>query len=297
MQKSTGYSFEIIRYHGEESAEITGYEGTAAFLRIPGELGGFPVRSIGRRAFADGKKTEELVLPEKVRRIGDFAFYGCPKLKTLVLSDGVEEIGDGVIRSCGSLREISIRMEQDRFRAAKDLLADCDAAVRIRFRMPDGEALLFFPAYLNDFDEDTMARAIHPRIEGCGYAFREAVTRKGIDFHHYDRQLPRTEGDGWKVTGEVASARLLRPYRLSEEARQNYEAALLRISEDFLLFLVKEGRKEEISCMAARRLLKQEAVPAALQEASARKDTELCGILMEYSRGSSRAAGGSAFVL
>ena len=63
--------------------------------------------------------------------------------------------------------------------------------------------------YLNDFDEDTMARAIHPRIEGCGYAFREAVTRKGIDFHHYDRQLPRTEGDGWKVTGEVASARIL----------------------------------------------------------------------------------------
>ena len=66
MQKSTGYSFEVIRYHGEESAEITGYEGTAAFLRIPGELGGFPVRSIGRRAFADRKETEELVLPEKV---------------------------------------------------------------------------------------------------------------------------------------------------------------------------------------------------------------------------------------
>ena len=95
----------------------------------------------------------------------------------------------------------------------------------------------------------------------------------------------------------MASARILRPYRLSEEARQSYEAALLRISEDFLLYLVKEGRKEEISCMAAHRLLKQEAVPAALQEASARKDTERCGILMEYSRGSSRAAGGSMFVL
>ena len=76
MQKSTGYSFEVIRYHGEESAEITGYEGTAAFLRIPGELGGFPVRSIGRRAFSDRAETEELVLPDNVRRIGDFAFNG-----------------------------------------------------------------------------------------------------------------------------------------------------------------------------------------------------------------------------
>ena len=92
MQKSAEYSFNIIRYHGEESAEITGYEGTAAFLRIPGELGGFPVRSIGRRAFADRKETEELVLPEKVRRIGDFAFYGCPKLKILDLSDGTVRI-------------------------------------------------------------------------------------------------------------------------------------------------------------------------------------------------------------
>ena len=218
MQKSTGYSFEVIRYHGEESAEITGYEGTAAFLRIPGELGGFPVRSIGRRAFSDRAETEELILPDNVRRIGDFAFYGCPKLKTLVLSDGVEEIGDGVIRSCGSLREIRIRMRHGQFRAAKDLLADCDAAVRILFSLPDGEALLYFPAYLNDFDEDTMARAIHPRIEGCGYAFREAVTRKGIDFYHYDSQFPRTEGDGWKVIGEVALARIFRPYRLSEEA-------------------------------------------------------------------------------
>ena len=297
MQKSTGYSFEIIRYHGEASAEITGYEGTAAFLRIPGELGGFPVRSIGRRAFSDRRETEELVLPDSMRRVGDFAFYGCPKLKTLVLSDGVEEIGDGVIRSCGSLREISIRIEQDRFRAAKDLLADCDAAVRIRFRLPDGEALLFFPAYLNDFDEDTMARAIHPRIEGCGYAFREAVTRKGVDLHHYDSQFPRTEGDGWKVIGEVALPRIFRPYRLSGEARQRYEAALLRISEDFLMYLVKEGRKEEISCMAAHRLLKQEAVPAALREASARKDTELCGILMEYTRDSRKKEGGPAFIL
>ena len=297
MQKNTGYSYQIIRYHGEESAEITGYKGTAAFLRIPGELGGFPVRSIGRRAFSDRAETEELVLPENVRRIGDFAFYGCPKLKVLALSDGTEEIGDGVIRSCGSLREIRIRMEGERYRAAKDLLADCDAAVRILFSQPDWEALLYFPAYLNDFDEDTMARAIHPRIEGCGYAFREAVTRKGIDFYHYDRQFPRTEGDGWKVIGEVALPRIFRPYRLSEEARQRYEAALLRISEEFLPYLVKEGRKEEIACLAARRLLKQEALPAALQMASARKDTELCGILMEYTRDSRKKEGGPAFIL
>ena len=297
MQKSVEYSFNVIGYHGEESAEITGYEGTSAFLRIPGELGGFPVRSIGRRAFSDRAETEELVLPDNVRRIGDFAFYGCPKLKILDLSDGTEEIGDGVIRSCGSLREIRIRMQRGQFRAAKDLLADCDAAVRILFSLPDGEALLYFPAYLNDFDEDTMARAIHPRIEGCGYAFREAVTRKGIDLYHYDRQFPRTEGDGWKVIGEVALARIFRPYRLSEEARQRYEAALLRISEDFLPYLVKEDRKEETACLAANRLLKQEAVPAALREASARRDAELCGILMEYGRDSRKAVGGSAFIL
>ena len=142
-----------------------------------------------------------------------------------------------------------------------------------------------------------MARMIHPRIEGCGYAFREAVTRKGIDFRHYDKQFPRTEGDGWKVIGEVASARILRPYQLSEEARRQYEAALLRVSEPFLLYLVKEGRREEITCLAARRLLKKEAVPAALQEASARRDAELCGILMEYTRNSSREESDSAFLL
>ena len=57
------------------------------------------------------------------------------------------------------------------------------------------------------------------------------------------------------------------------------------------------GRKEEIGCLAAQHLLKQEAVPAALPEASARRDTELCGILMEYGRDSRKAEGGSAFIL
>ena len=272
-------------------------EGMVSFLRVPAELGGFPVRSIGKNAFSGRDDLEEIYMPDGVRHLGSFAFYGCGNLRCISLADSVEEVGDGVIRSCGSVKEICIQIKQSRFRVAKDLLADFDSAVRIRFLLPDGEALLFFPAYLNDFDEDTMARMIHPRIEGCGYAFREAVTRKGIDIRHYDKQFPRTEGDGWKVIGEVASARILRPYQLSEEARRKYEDALLRVSEPFLLYLVKEGRKEEIACLASCRLLMDSAVPPALQEASGRRDAELCGILMEYTRNSGRTKSGSAFLL
>ena len=60
MQKTTGYSYQIIRYHGEESAEITGYEGTLRSMSVPDEIEGLPVRSIGKHAFAGRRDLEEV---------------------------------------------------------------------------------------------------------------------------------------------------------------------------------------------------------------------------------------------
>lgn len=278
------FTYTRINYRGEASAEVTGTEERAAVLTVPGELGGFPVRSIGKGAFQDRADIEEVTLPDSVRRIGGFAFYGCPRLARINMTDGADDVGDGVIRSVKSLEVIRIAMRRGNYRVMRDLLADTDRELRIHLTLEDGEAELFFPAYVNDFDEDTMARAIHPRIEGCGYAFREAVSRGGIDYRNYDAQFPRTAAEGFRVAGEIALSRLLFPYRLTDEARKAYEAALLRYSGELLPYLAGAGRAAEIALMSGRELMVPEAAEIALEGASAARQTEICGILMEYLR-------------
>ena len=286
------YTYIRINYRGEQSAEVTGTEERAAVLAVPGELGGFPVRSIGKGAFQDREDIEEVTLPDSVRRIGGFAFYGCPRLARINMTDGADDVGDGVIRSVKSLEVIRIAMRRGNYRVMRDLLADTDRELRIHLTLEDGEAELFFPAYVNDFDEDTMARAIHPRIEGCGYAFREAVSRSGVDYRNYDAQFPRTAAAGFRVAGEIALSRLLFPYRLLPEAEKQYEAALLRYSGELLPYLAGAGRTAEIALMSGRELMEPEAAEIALEGASAARQTEICGILMEYLR--KKRGGGTA---
>jgi len=56
------------------NAEITGYRGDNRDLRVPSELGGYPVTSIGVRAFRNKSRLSSVTLPEGLKSIGHFAF-------------------------------------------------------------------------------------------------------------------------------------------------------------------------------------------------------------------------------
>ena len=92
-----------FRYRIEKGgAVITGYEGSVALLTIPEALDGYPVISIGERAF-ENASLSAVVIPEGVQEIGWFAFYNCHTLINVTLPQSVSSIGYAVFDGCGAL--------------------------------------------------------------------------------------------------------------------------------------------------------------------------------------------------
>ena len=173
---------------------VAGVQAPEAALVIPAMQDGKPVRRILKNSLRELPGVRSIQIADSVTEIGDFACYASPDLIRVSLSETLTELGDGVFRGCEALQSVHYAAPQGNFYALRALLTEPEPAFRCELKLSDGEAELYFPSFLNEFDEDTMARAIHPRIEGCGYAFRECVTRRSIDFYQYDRQFARGGG-------------------------------------------------------------------------------------------------------
>ncbi len=127
------YEYTVL---DDGTVEITKYTGSEANLKIPSEIDGKKVTSIGDYSFNTGpyKGNDNLVnltvpdsvtrigsysfafsdnlesvnIPGSVNIIGDAAFYNCSKLERLKISYGVTGIGERAFFGCRSLKGISI---------------------------------------------------------------------------------------------------------------------------------------------------------------------------------------------
>ena len=213
------------------SLVLSGVRDAGVALTVPDSRDGAAVRRVARGAFRELSGVRTLDFAPGIAEIGDFACYGMPDLISVSLSETLTEVGDAVFRACDALQSVHYAAPQGNFYALRALLSEPEPAFRCELKLSDGEAELYFPSFQNEFDEDTMARAIHPRIEGCGYAFRECVTRRSIDFYQYDRQFARAAAAEREPACRIAIGRLRYPYRLSEARREEYRAYLAAESE------------------------------------------------------------------
>jgi hypothetical protein len=77
-------------------------------LRIPEQIDGVEITSIGAGCFAGCEELTTIVLPESITIISPMAFSGCTGLRGLYLHDGVEVIGADAFAGCKSLEAIYI---------------------------------------------------------------------------------------------------------------------------------------------------------------------------------------------
>ena len=89
-------------------AEVTGCSKTAVQVKIPPEIDGLPVTSIGDWAFSNCKQLTDITIPDGVTNIGKGAFYDCPSLTAVTIPDGVTGIGEDAFYGCKSLKDITI---------------------------------------------------------------------------------------------------------------------------------------------------------------------------------------------
>ena len=77
-------------------------------LSIPFTLGGYPVTSIGSRAFEDCTKLTSVTIPYYVTSIGDSAFRNCSGITSVTIPDYVTSIGDSAFQNCSGLTSVTI---------------------------------------------------------------------------------------------------------------------------------------------------------------------------------------------
>lgn len=266
----------------EHTVTITGYEGVIHHLTIPEQIGGYPVKGIGKNAFSAREDLESVSLPQTVEILGRYAFYNCKNLRSISLYDSVEDYYDGVIKQCHSLEDVKLIQLRGDYSVMKELLADTDR--KLHFRIEPAGLQLTFPAYVYNFVEDVEARVLHHKIEGSGYPYRECVTRKGVDLLAYDRLFTQVVNDDYRTAIEIASDRLMYPVELEPHLRETYEQYLEQNADVVLQVLIPAGKVEEISYLCASCLIPEAALADALYLASDEKMSQIAAILMEYQR-------------
>lgn len=107
-KKELGISGGRLSYEiAGNRAVITGFQGAASELLLPGQIEGWPVAAIGKKAFLSKKALRRLILPETVEEVGDWAFAYCDGLAQVILPEKFIRFGKAVFLECGSLRHLS----------------------------------------------------------------------------------------------------------------------------------------------------------------------------------------------
>lgn len=75
-------------------------------IRVPDTLGGYPVSSIGDKAFL-ANAAPEITLPDTVTNIGTMAFMSAKNLKRIHLPDALTSIGDSAFWKCSLLEDVA----------------------------------------------------------------------------------------------------------------------------------------------------------------------------------------------
>ena len=77
-----------------DELKLVEYNDQGQVVRIPAEIGGYPVTSIGSHAFKNNTSVQYLKLPEGMKKLDDSALSDIELLKEVVVPESVEEIGN-----------------------------------------------------------------------------------------------------------------------------------------------------------------------------------------------------------
>lgn len=305
------FLYEIVndKKDNHEYIEVTGYEGSVTNLVIPDEIDGIRVESIGSHAFSARDDIVSVQIPETVRILRSYVFHNSRNLRKISLHDSIDDYYDGVVRQCDSLEEVDITIDRSWFEVMRNFLADSDRA--IRFVIHDKsvtpidldrenagtkgiDAMLSFPGYVYDFNENTMARTIQFSIAGAGYAYRECVDRRKIDFRQYDSLFAKAMIDGGSICQDIAIGRLLYPLELDERFERAYAEYVRDNGADILKRFIDLAVKDTEQMAFLGKLLEKEDktydlfsdkdIEKAVEYASTKDSPAVTSLFMEKTR-------------
>lgn len=300
-------------------ASVLSCLGSGASVRVPGEVGGLPVREIGAYAFSSpetaaaqlppgteirealtddasppggeerfpgGAALREIRLPAGLKSIGAYAFYNCSRLSHIVLGAGSARVGNGAFMNCAALGGITVEAPANAKTSLPGILAEIQREVRVVFRGGEEESVWIFPEYYEESVENGPARIFEHFIHGAGYRYRQCFREDRLDAEGYDAQFPLARSETAPETLlRIVLARLRRPAFLTEAAGKRYRAFLRSNAAAAACLLVREDDPDGLFFLAENGVFTPESLAAAAEEASRLERAEcLCVLLDERHR-------------
>ncbi len=105
---SVGQSGTLYYTVSGGEATVTGYDGDDLQLTIPDTLDGKPVTDIGRGAFRDKVRLQNITLPSGLRYIDYGAFENCVSLESMDIPEGTLYIEGAAFDNCRSLYDVNL---------------------------------------------------------------------------------------------------------------------------------------------------------------------------------------------
>lgn len=97
------YNYTVVN---NSTVTINYYLGTGGFVKIPAEIGGYPVTVIGMQAFSSQPAITSVSIPNTVTTISQEAFKGCINLTRVTIPASVTEIQMYAFKDCSNLAKV-----------------------------------------------------------------------------------------------------------------------------------------------------------------------------------------------
>jgi hypothetical protein len=315
--EETGLKIEYVRVSG--GAAVASCEGAGAFIRLPEQVGGLPVREICAYAFSapgaaaghlpagteflstrtgtaaafgseerflGGAGLKEAMLPPGIRSVGEYAFYNCTGLSRLGLGGGAARIGNGAFMNCARLKKLLISAAPDSETCLPGLLAEIQHEVCVAFQSDGKKSEWIFPEYFEESIENCPARIFEHFIRGAGYRYRQVFQGDRLDADYYDRQFSAARSEAEPETLlRIALARLLNPFRLSEGSEKRYLSHLKENGIAAAELLIADDDPDGLAFLSAREVITRENVGAVVEAAAHAGRAECLSVLLNERRG------------
>lgn len=307
----------------DEKAVVISCTGTERYVRIPEDINGKPVVSIGPYSFSSpednirklneqeiyeyeiegmdtplsvketikGKKLQVIYLPGHLERIGEYAFYNCSELEHINLGEGVIDFGNGAFMNCDSLKELTFRTKCDSPTGLAGFLREIQSELTVTFEGKDEKAVFIFPEYYEESVENTPARVFHYQIHGAGYRYRQCLENGILNISQYDMlfQAPEIQNES-RTALSIALCRLNYPAGLSEHYKQLYIKYLRLHKEDTIIRYLEENNTKGLSSLKLEDILTRDMMDFALKASIRLKQPECTAVLLSLGEESRKAA-------
>ena len=277
---------------------------------LPDEIDGQPVVALEHHALAAGQRPTEgetlelfgagagtagadntclrhLGLPAHLRQVGRYAFFNCRNLQSLMLADSLQEIAAGAFMNCRDLNRVVIRPSSAEHGRSLFLLANefsGELTAELLGREGETGAKLVFPAYYEDYEENSAAHHFELNISGGGFQYRAAFREGTLNLADFDARWPvflfaeHDEGSALRL----AWYRLRYPRELSAAAELQYLTYCSAHSEELLPMILAErdlpGFRSILPLLKAER----PALETALEAARRHNLTEATALLLQH---------------